>query len=114
MLIILAWGCHRNGNYWQSPLEFLPDRFDPEHELSRTPSGQKRHSFAWFPFNGGKRICFGKTFSELNLKVIVTMMIQRFDISLVDKERYSKNNLPLKVVAQSHNPPLWVEIRERE
>ena len=28
-----------NAKYWQRPYEFLPDRFDPQHELSKTPSG---------------------------------------------------------------------------
>ena len=33
-------GQHLNGNQWQRPFEFLTDRFDPNHELSRTPDGK--------------------------------------------------------------------------
>lgn len=68
-------GLHMNANQWQRPFEFQPDRFDISHPLSRTPNGGKRHSFAWAPFSGGKRICFGKTFAENVLKITTTMMI---------------------------------------
>ena len=30
-------GLHLNGNQWQRPFEFLPDRFDPNDELTRIP-----------------------------------------------------------------------------
>ena len=73
-LFINIIGLHMNQSQWQRPTEFLPDRFDPAHPLSKTPSGQKRHTFAWLPFNGGKRICFGKTFAEISLKFLLTMM----------------------------------------
>ena len=52
-------GLHNNGSQWQRPTEFLPDRFDPTHPLSRTPSGEKRHSHAFLPFGTGQRACFG-------------------------------------------------------
>jgi len=62
--------------------------------LSRTPSGEKRPAFAWLPFNGGKRICFGKTFAEFVLKITVSMMTQRFDMDFVDGSKYGRDNLP--------------------
>ena len=74
ILLVNIYGLHRNGKWWQRPQEFLPDRFDPSHPLAKTPSGDKRHPFAWLPFSGGKRICFGKTFAEFVLKVKLTMM----------------------------------------
>ena len=67
-------GLHLNGNQWQRPLEFLPDRFDPSHELSRTPDGKKRNPYSWLPFLGGRRICMGKHFAEIISKTILTMM----------------------------------------
>jgi len=89
-MTINIFGLHRNANQWQRPTEFLPDRFDPDCELSKTSDGRKRHPFAWLPFSGGKRICFGKTFAEFVVKMLVTMMTQRFDMSFVDKEKYFK------------------------
>ena len=65
-------GLHHHSKYWQRPAEFLPERFDNSNILSEPPEGKKRHPFAWCPFNGGQRICFGKTFAEFNLKLLST------------------------------------------
>ena len=49
----------------------MPERFDKESPLYLTPDGKKRHAFAYAPFNGGRRVCFGKTFAEANLKFLI-------------------------------------------
>ena len=106
-------GLHMNGKQWQRPDEFLPDRFDPSHPLSRTPSGEKRNTFSWLPFNGGKRICFGKTFAEFVIKIILTMVTQRFDMKFVDSQKYHAKSLPVKHMGQTHIPELAVEVTRR-
>jgi len=97
-IMVNMMGLHINNNYWQRPFEFLPDRFDTSHPLSRTPTGDKRNTFAWAPFNGGKRICFGKTFAECVLKITISMMTQKFDMKFKDQDRYHKGKLPIKVI----------------
>ena len=106
-------GLHRNGNQWQRPHEFLPDRFDPTHELSRTPSGGKRNPYSWLPFLGGRRICFGKAFAELNAKAILTIMTQNFEMCFANKELYNADRLPRGYIGMRHSPPIWVEVRAR-
>ena len=76
---ILNWALHTHSDQWQRPHEFLPERFDPESDLYLTPSGKKRNPVCWVPFSSGKRICFGKTFAEANLKFLVTYLTQYFD-----------------------------------
>ena len=73
-LIINFYGLHYNNSQWQRPKEFLPERFDQDNTLYLTPNGNKRHACSWSPFNGGKRVCFGKTFAEATLKIIATYM----------------------------------------
>lgn len=114
MCVVNMFGLHRNAKQWQRPHEYLPDRFDPDNELSLTPDGKKRHNFSWLPFSGGKRICFGKTFAEFVIKMLITMMTQRFEMSFVEKEKFSKGKLPMKVINQSHMPKLWVQLKERK
>ena len=70
---------HYNSAYWQDPHRFNPDRFDPAHPDSLNPDGKKRPQACWLPFNGGKRICFGKTFAEISLKMTLTILSQRFN-----------------------------------
>ena len=65
---------HYNANEWQRPYEFLPERFDNSNPLSLTPNLQKRKTFSWAPFSGGKRVCFGKTFAEASLKIVATYL----------------------------------------
>ena len=101
---ILIYEVHRNSSQWQRPLEFLPDRFDNFHPLSKTPSGEKRHTFSWMPFNGGKRVCFGKTFAELNLKIICAMMAMTFDYEWVEKGKYTNASMPQILMNQSNFP----------
>ena len=107
-------GLHLNGNQWQRPFEFLPDRFDPNHELSRTPDGKKRNPYSWLPFLGGRRICMGKHFAEIISKAILTMVTQRFDMSFANKELYNADQVPKSYVGMTHRPSIWVEIRSRD
>ena len=107
-------GLHLNGNQWQRPYEFLPDRFDPNHPLSRTPAGDKRNPYSWLPFLGGRRICFGKAFAEVMGKAMVTMMTQRFDLCFANKELYNAQRIPKVYVGMRHRPPIWVELRLRQ
>ena len=47
------------------------------------------------------------------MKVVLAMTAQRFDLSFVDKERYKKGSLPIRMIRQSHNPELLLECRQR-
>ena len=77
---------HFNPKQWQKPREFLPDRFDHSNPLSLTPDGKKRSAFAWVPFAGGKRICFGKTFAESTIKITATYFCQAFNFKMEEKK----------------------------
>ena len=110
---ITIYGLQHNPSQWQRPHEFLPDRFDTSHPLSKTPSGEKRNTFAWLPFSGGRRVCFGKTFAEVMMKIVLSMMTQRFDFTFVDTEKFNKENLPQRNLHMFHHPKLLVQVRER-
>ena len=67
---------------------------------------------SFIPFIGGKRICFGKTFAEASLKVVVTYLAQYFKMEFVDKAKYPDASfLPLSQLGQSHFPPILVQLR---
>ena len=69
---VMHWYMHKSTDQWQRPHEYLPDRFDPESPLYLTPSGKKRNTMSYVPWSAGKRVCFGKTFAEMNLKIMLT------------------------------------------
>ena len=45
---------------------------------------------SWVPWSAGKRVCFGKTFAESNMKIILTYITQFFDFDFVEKEKYAE------------------------
>lgn len=93
--MIVFHALHKHAKYWQRPHEFLPERFDKESPLYLTPDGKKRHPFAFAPFNGGRRVCFGKTFAESVMKVVVTYLIATYNFEHCDEQYRDKNNYPL-------------------
>ena len=95
---VLHWALHKNPKEWQRPDEFLPDRFDPASPLYLTPAGKKRHKMSWLPFSAGKRVCFGKTFAESNLKIMLTYFTQYFDFEFVDQSKYA-DSYPIAVMS---------------
>jgi cytochrome P450 len=68
-------GLHRNPKEWQTPLEYIPDRFDPMSKFYTTPSGGKRHPMSYGPFLGGMRVCLGKTFAEKIVKSMLAIIL---------------------------------------
>lgn len=68
---INIWYLHHDPTQWQSPNEYIPERFDPTSKFYLAPSGQKRHPMSYGPFLGGKRICLGKTFAEKLVRCIL-------------------------------------------
>ena len=83
-------GLHHNSEEWQRPDEFIPERFDHTSPLSLTSSGEKRNTFSWAPFLGGKRICFGKTLADANMRTVITYFTQNFDFEFVEPEKYQE------------------------
>ena len=107
------YGLHMNESEWQRPSEFLPDRFDNSNELSRTPEGKKRNPASFCPFNGGMRICLGKTFAEAQLKLVSTYMTQSFDFKHVDP-KFQAGEFPYAHFVQSQVKPVYVTLTLRK
>ena len=83
-ITISIYPMHQSSKLWKEPWRFNPDRFDLSHPDSLTPDGKKRPIYSWLPFNGGKRVCFGKTFAESSVKVAATYLSQYFDFQFVE------------------------------
>lgn len=103
---------HQSSKLWKEPWRFNPDRFDLSHPDALTPEGKKRPLCSWLPFNGGKRVCFGKTFAEAVLRMLTTQMSQRFNFEFTGEAagKFDENNLPPLILSQSHHPKLPVRV----
>lgn len=76
---VCPWVTHRHPSYWPEPERYDPGRFLPAQE-----SGRSR--YAWFPLGGGPRSCIGNHFAMLQMKLAVTMLLQRYRFTAPDED----------------------------
>ncbi|HLY40208.1 MAG TPA: cytochrome P450 [Terracidiphilus sp.] len=76
MVIVYVYGAHHAPRYWQNPEEFDPERFTREEMKLRTP-------FTFLPFGGGPRVCIGQHYAMLQVLMILSELVRRYDFELV-------------------------------
>ncbi|KAM5129710.1 cholesterol 24-hydroxylase-like [Mantella aurantiaca] len=64
----------RMEEFFPDPLTFNPDRFGP---------GSPKPYYTYFPFSLGPRNCIGQTFAQMEARVMMAKLLQRFDWELV-------------------------------
>ena len=69
-IMISAYVTQHDPRWFPSPETFDPERFSPER-AKQIPSG------AFIPFSGGARVCIGKAFAMMELRLIIGSMLQR-------------------------------------
>lgn len=60
---------HRHPAFWEEP-----DRFWPERWQKSGPS----ETFAYVPFSGGPRMCIGAPFAQIELRLVLARLLQRY------------------------------------
>jgi cytochrome P450 len=74
-VIVFVYGAHHAPRHWQSPESFAPERFTKENEKLQTP-------FTYLPFGGGPRGCIGGNFAMLQILMILSELLRRYDFQL--------------------------------
>lgn len=64
----------RHPGYWEAPQEFRPERWLDGDRQSET--------FSYIPFSGGPRMCIGAPFAQVELRMILGYLLQRFRFTL--------------------------------
>jgi cytochrome P450 len=67
----------RNAKYFDKPLEYRPERWTREFER-QLPKG------AYVPFAAGPRVCLGKQFAMMEMRIILGTLIQNVDVNLLE------------------------------
>jgi len=70
---------HYNPAYWSNPESFIPERFNNEDNEKRI--------FAYLPFSAGPRNCIGQKLAMQEITIILSMIIQNFEIEFEDPNR---------------------------
>jgi cytochrome P450 len=82
-----SWASHRLPDVFPHPEAFIPERFERERKAA-LPRG------AYVPFGGGSRICIGKRFGQTEVKLVTTMVTQRFRLELVPGHEMTIRQMP--------------------
>jgi cytochrome P450 len=81
---------HHDSRYWDSPHEFIPERFLPQDDGSMAPA---LTSQAYLPFGTGHRRCPGRRFAETTVWLHITRMLHRLRFELPSGERLSEDEM---------------------
>ncbi len=74
-IIVYVYGAHHAPKYWENPENFDTDRFIKGTEKLRTP-------FTYLPFGGGPRGCIGNHFAMLQILMILSELLRKYDFEL--------------------------------
>ncbi len=72
--IIGIYAMHRHRLWWDSPDEFMPDRF-----LGEIPEPSR--NAIWLAFGAGPRGCIGSIFAQVEMVLAIGMIVDRFDLT---------------------------------
>lgn len=100
-VMMCTYAMHRNTKYWEHPEAFIPDRFLNVQRFSQ---------FSFFPFGGGPRVCLGARFAETESLIMMSMLLQRYDFTLIPGQRIE----PLPAIALKSNKPIYFRLKKRK
>jgi len=73
---------HHNPNNWVNPELFDPERFAEGGENEVRAGNDNSASYFWIPFSGGGRQCIGMNFSLVEQRVVLSMLLRKYEWSL--------------------------------
>jgi len=74
-VIVFVYGAHHAPLHWQDPERFDPERFTKANEKQHTP-------FTYLPFGAGPRGCIGGNYATLQILMILSVLLRRYDFQL--------------------------------
>ena len=75
-VVVFIYGTHHSPRYWENPESFDPERFTKAKEKLHTP-------FAHLPFGAGPRGCIGGNYAMLQMLMILSVVLRKYDFHLV-------------------------------
>ncbi len=82
-----SWASHRIPEVFPDPEAFIPERFTRERKAA-LPRG------AYVPFGGGQRVCIGKRFGQMEVKLVATMLLQRLRLDALPGRTMTIRQMP--------------------
>ncbi|NXC37889.1 CP46A hydroxylase, partial [Penelope pileata] len=79
MLLFSTYVMGRMERFFDDPLTFNPDRFSKD---------APKPYYCYFPFSLGPRSCIGQVFAQMEAKVVMAKLLQRFEFQLVPGQSF--------------------------
>jgi cytochrome P450 len=92
-VIVYVYGAHHAPSSWESPESFVPERFIKGSEKQRTP-------FTYLPFGGGPRVCIGNQYAMLQILMILSDVLRKYDFQLVPGQTIEAR--PMVILRPNH------------
>jgi cytochrome P450 len=96
-LVLNHYATHRDPEVFADPSQFRPERW-----FEAPPD-----AYAYLPFSAGPRICIGKALGTVMIQLIVTMIMQRFRLTVVPHARIDRT--VYVTLAPKHGLPMTIE-----
>jgi cytochrome P450 len=98
-IMVNMWSAMRDEVYWEDPEKFDPKRFIDEKGqfVCKNP--------AMMPFSVGKRSCIGESIARLQLFLIFTSLLQKFNFYIQSEKEFREKKLILGKPGLGLNPP---------
>lgn len=72
MILLSIYELHRYADFWESPDDFKPERFDPDTT--------KNLQDYYYPFGAGPRMCVGNNFAMYEMVLTIAEIIKKFRV----------------------------------
>lgn len=98
-VMVSIYSTHHDPAHWSEPGRFDPGRFAP---------GQKHLPYTYLPFGGGPRNCLGANFAQVEARVVLARLLQRYDLTLMRRRVHLHMGATLEP-----RPGVFLQVRPR-
>jgi cytochrome P450 len=118
---------HLNPHIWPRPLKFDPLRFlsDPDRNGKQNDNNKPIQPFTYLPFIAGPRNCLGQHLALLESKMVIALLLQRYDFELCPTKHAHANTIDAEDWSHGRDPrhrfmvpiipkeELWVTVKRK-
>ncbi len=79
-VVVYVYGAHHAPQHWENPESFDPERFTKANEKLHKP-------FTYLPFGAGPRGCIGGNYAMLQILMILSVLLRKYDLQLVPGQK---------------------------
>ena len=101
-LVFSHYVTHHMSEIYEEPERFLPERWRM----------QPPNPYGYIPFGAGPRMCVGATFALMNLKIALSMIVQRFRLKVVPHTRIDRQ--VTTTLWPRYGLPMHIERQDRQ